>query len=849
MYIIPHVFVIVAIAYLYFALKTYFLNDGNSLNNKCFLFIILIFLCTFERVLYLYSHNQPWYGIYTFILIIDAIFIHEVFEDIRSSRSKIIKLIVYFQPVVFCLLVFGMKILSFFEYYDNIISIDKETSLNILYDIFNVLFLVVTGLEIIGVYQWSKKLTAYREKGQFFLITITFFMTYIPLILFSIIIKFDISKLSLYFPLFYIVWTFGIWYSAVRLGPEKITLSLAFEEILSEVKDMVIVLDLDGKMLRVNKKAEEVLEVSNDQLVNKLIMPLVLEENILYKEFRDIKKFRMLFYSNSFEIHFKAENLNKLVPVHATISILKDGNDDLLGILLVAQDLRETKALEHEIVERQIIENELRESNERLKEIDKLKTDFLSTISHELRTPLTSILGFSKIITKKLNSIIPDVFINKDKKFKKNFNQILENISIITSEGDRLTWLINDVLDIAKMEAGKVDWRSQQVNMGDLLERAIVAINALFEQKHLIVQKEIQSDLPRIVGDADRLIQVCINLISNAIKFTTKGKIICRVVQEGDNIITSIIDEGVGIPQEDCEKIFEKFKQAKNNSNSITGTGLGLSICKQIIEHHKGKIWVESEINIGSTFSFSLSTKQVNDTRKTKLDIDELVKVIKKCDVKVEKARDKSKKYIVFIEEPENNRNILKNKLIDEGYNLHSYNDGNLSVLDSIKKDIPDLIIFDTNSKASNSIDFVTLLKNDTLVRHIPVIIISNTDKFKQKGQNLGVDRYFLKPISTEDLKNEIEVVLFQENLDKKILVADGDEFTLKALADILTLKGFSSIEICSGQECISKALEVLPDIIIIDAVSYEKYNVGNTLHAIEGFERVSFFLLYWEDT
>ncbi len=242
------------------------------------------------------------------------------------------------------------------------------------------------------------------------------------------------------------------------------------------------------------------------------------------------------------------------------------------------------------------------------REVDRMKTDFLATVSHELRTPLTSVLGFACIIKDKLEEcIFPALEDIYDNNLQKTNTRIQENIDIIISEAERLTVLINDVLDIAKMESGKVEWNIQSVYIEHILERAIAATASLFEKHSLKLVKDIPLGLPQVEVDCDRIIQVVINLISNAVKFTSEGIVTCRARVDHNNIIISIIDTGIGVAQEQQEQIFERFKQVGNIlTNKPKGTGLGLPICKQIIEYHGGKIWMESTLSQGSNFSFTI---------------------------------------------------------------------------------------------------------------------------------------------------------------------------------------------------------------------------------------------------
>jgi PAS domain S-box-containing protein len=244
------------------------------------------------------------------------------------------------------------------------------------------------------------------------------------------------------------------------------------------------------------------------------------------------------------------------------------------------------------------------------KEIERMKDDFISTVSHELRTPLTSVLGFTKVIKKKLEEVVFPQLPAGDAKTERTVRQVSDNIKIIISEGERLTELINDVLDLSKMEAGKIDWKLDLVTVPEILDQAIAATASLFENKGLVLIKDIAPELPPVSCDRNRIIQVVINLLSNALKFTDSGSVTVAARKGTDpqnSIMVSIIDTGIGIAEKDRKDVFEKFKQVGDTlTDRPKGTGLGLPICKQIVEYHGGSIWMESRQGAGSVFSFVL---------------------------------------------------------------------------------------------------------------------------------------------------------------------------------------------------------------------------------------------------
>lgn len=352
--------------------------------------------------------------------------------------------------------------------------------------------------------------------------------------------------------------------------------------VIDNMADGLLVTDTDGVITHVNPALSYMFALKETDLIGKNC------RDIFGSNVSDLVK-KTRGFSNEIYTSEIVLARNKIGKAVAT-GIHKDafeGDDKGIGSVILIRDITSEK------------------------EVDRMKTDFISTVSHELRTPLTSVRGFTEIIRKKLDEdIFPLLIEVKNKKTKNSIYRVRENLEIILSEGERLTALINDVLDISKLEAGKVEWKIDRFMVSDVIDRALVATSSLFEQKHLEFTKVIEKDLPEVFGDKDKLIQVIINLLSNAVKFTDKGFVHCITKEVGNELIVSIIDTGIGISEADKDKVFEKFRQAGDTlTEKPTGTGLGLSICKQIIEYHGGRIWVESDLGKGSNFSFTLPLK------------------------------------------------------------------------------------------------------------------------------------------------------------------------------------------------------------------------------------------------
>lgn len=264
-------------------------------------------------------------------------------------------------------------------------------------------------------------------------------------------------------------------------------------------------------------------------------------------------------------------------------------------------------------------------------EVDRMKTDFISMVSHELRTPLTSVLGFARLIQRIFDQELAPRIVATDQRGRWAIERVNDNLKIITNEGDRLTRLINDVLDIAKMEAGKMEWAMSDVPFQEIIDTAVSAFRALSIQKNVPIVVETRDLPPTVFVDRDRMVQVMTNLLANALKFTSEGQITIRAqcvdglsddappalqslqVPEtnGAWLWVSVQDTGIGIPAEKLAQVFEKFKQIRNAlSQQVHGTGLGLPICREIIGQHQGHIWVESKVGVGSTFSFVIPLQE-----------------------------------------------------------------------------------------------------------------------------------------------------------------------------------------------------------------------------------------------
>ena len=280
----------------------------------------------------------------------------------------------------------------------------------------------------------------------------------------------------------------------------------------------------------------------------------------------------------------------------ARVMVASVVKEESLGIEEVLNILDETQQVIAYSRELEKATAELQEANRRLKDLDRLKDEFISTVTHELRTPLTAVRSLAEIL---------HTHPNIDEAQHKNFT------GIIIKESERLTRLINQVLDYEKIESAQMDWVIASTDLKEVIQDAVASTRQLVADKKITIEYELIDHVPPVSGDRDRLVQVMVNLISNAVKFCEedRGKIIIRLTARARELQVDVQDNGIGIKTEDQSKIFEKFQQVKDPARGRPyGTGIGLTISKRIIDFHHGRIWVESTPGKGSTFSFSLPT-------------------------------------------------------------------------------------------------------------------------------------------------------------------------------------------------------------------------------------------------
>ncbi len=589
--------------------------------------------------------------------------------------------------------------------------------------------------------------------------------------------------------------------------------------IIDNMADGLLVVDTSGRIKRVNQAFIDMFGLDQKDFTNQACHEIfdhhLLEFIEKVQAFKSADPIRM-------DIPMPEHKTGRAVasPIYAG-QTQDTGSTDLIGSVIIIRDFTQEK------------------------EIDRVKTEFISNVSHELRTPLTSILGFTKIIKKKLDkTLLPALDGNSNPKISKAIGQVKGNIDIIIAEGERLTNLINGVLDIAKMEAGKVDWHLEPLGVPTLIERAVAATQSLFEHSPAKLEIDIDHNLPEINADQDRMIQVLVNLISNANKFTEQGTVTCRATSNGQETIISVIDTGVGIAPEELGQVFEKFKQVGDTlTDKPKGTGLGLPICKQIVEHHGGRIWVESTVGEGSVFSFSLpvAVKDVPDSTNTR-HMNAFLRQVQ-GQVQLDKvAIGSAQKLVLVVDDEPNIREYLRQELEGAGYQVREAENG-LDAVTQAKQLMPDLIILDVMMPMMNGFDAAAVLKNDPQTMKIPIVILSIIEDL-ERGYRIGINRYLKKPIEADVLLDEVANLVAQKGSQKMVLLVNQDPQAIASLTQTLLSAGDTQVEVSDGNHCIDKAIQIHPDTIIFDTSIPGYQAIETTLRKTPGFEDVSFILL-----
>ena len=402
--------------------------------------------------------------------------------------------------------------------------------------------------------------------------------------------------------------------------------------------------------------------------------------------------------------------------------------------------------------------------NEKLRRLDRLKDDFLANTSHELRTPLNGIIG---LVDSLLDGVAGPLHA-----------KATHNLQMVLYSGKRLANLVNDILDFAKLKEHSIELRPKPVDLHALTDVVLTLTRPLVVNKNLELINEIPHNLPPAHGDEGRLQQVMYNLIGNAIKFTEKGAITVSAVEEGSHLHVRVADTGIGVSPEQTERIFEYFEQAHGSiDRTFGGTGLGLAISRQLIEHHGGKIWVESSPGKGSTFQFTVPVShgalEQQIPPKPPAQISAVIEDLAVPSQPVA-ITGKSGANILIVDDEPVNRQVLENHLAPRGFNIFHADTGEAALLELKRRNFS-LILLDIMMPRMSGYDVCKKIREHYPVQELPVIFITARDQINDlvSAFGLGANDYLTKPVDRNELLSRVgthlELADINRTLERKV--------------------------------------------------------------------------------
>ncbi|MEM7588439.1 MAG: response regulator, partial [Acidobacteriota bacterium] len=442
-----------------------------------------------------------------------------------------------------------------------------------------------------------------------------------------------------------------------------------------------------------------------------------------------------------------------------------------------------------DLVEQRSLVDQERVVSARLRELDRLKDEFLANTSHELRTPLYGITGLAEAMVDGSAGPVSD--------------DVKANLGMIIASGRRLSHLVGDILDFSKMRHDGLELEKRPVDLKSVVDVVLTLSQPLVGSNRLELVNQVPRDLPPVAADENRLQQILHNLVGNAIKFTEEGQIEITAAVEDGQVVTRVSDTGIGIPESDQARIFEAFVQADASMDrEFAGTGLGLAVTRQLVELHGGKLWLESTLGEGSTFLFGLPTA-AGEAPAVALEPSRQLRPIlvpesaepalstplqpSETGVDAEPAR------ILVVDDEPVNRQVLRGYLAIEHYQVTLASGGD-QALRLLEEQSFDLMLLDVMMPRVSGYEVCKALRSSHRLAELPVIFLTarSQDSDAVTGMSLGANDYLTKPISKDHLlarvRSHLELLRFHRNLEQRVA---------EKMAEVKVLEGL--LPICAG--------------------------------------------------
>ncbi len=531
--------------------------------------------------------------------------------------------------------------------------------------------------------------------------------------------------------------------------------------LIEASNDPLFTINPSGKIMDLNNASANITGLSREKLIGTDFFDYFTEPQKAREVYKQV-------FSKGFVTDYPLTiRDHNLTDVLFNGSVFKDESGNVLGVVVVARDITEQKRIENELIEAKVfaeLATSIAEETQKRAEFAmhtaknavKSKQQFLSNMSHEIRTPMNAIIGFTKVVLK--TELTP---------------KQREYLSAIKISGDALIVLINDILDLAKVDAGKMTFEEIPFKMASSINAMLHLFETKIHEKNLKLLVEYDKNIPEVlVGDSVRLHQIILNLVSNAVKFTSTGNIKVKVKlfsedAENVNIKFIISDTGIGISKDKIKNIFDNFQQATSGTSRLYGgAGLGLAIVKQLVEKQGGKIEAESELEVGSTFSFQLEFKK---TFFKAIDFKEIL----------EPENEVIGIKVLVVEDIELNQLLMKTLLEDFKFECDIVSNGRLAV-EQLGGKSYDIILMDLQMPEMNGFDATKYIRN-ILKLDVPIMALTAdvTTVDLEKCKAVGMNDYIAKPVDDKLLYSKIIDLVKRPNIKNEILKTE--ELIVKA--------------------------------------------------------------------
>jgi PAS domain S-box-containing protein len=584
-----------------------------------------------------------------------------------------------------------------------------------------------------------------------------------------------------------------------------------YRHIINAAADAIISIDEAGLVCEFNRAAEQIFGFSTSELLGKPLTAIIPER------LRDQHIAGLQRYLTTGQRHLpRWQNIE--LP-----GLTKDGREFPLEVsfsLLEAGDKKFLTGVLRDITERKRAEAELQRTKDAAEAATQAKSEFLANMSHELRTPMNAIIGFTRLVMRRSKEILPP--------------REHENLGKILISAEHLLALINDILDLSKIEAGRMEVHPVKIQLQELVDTCLRTVEPMLKSERLQLGKEIEADLPSLFTDQDKLKQILMNLLSNALKFTTEGSVTVRVRRQDGGIALAVADTGIGIPTDKLELIFEEFRQVDSSvGRTYGGTGLGLSISRRLARLLGGDLTVQSRVGVGSTFTVTmpLGTDPAQPAMRT-------IGLPYREDPAEHPNGDQ---VVLAIDDDPDVIYLLRENLAEVGYRVV----GALSGREGLQKARelrPLAITLDILMPQKDGWQVLHELKADAATRDIPVIVLSIVDN-KNLGYRLGAFDYLLKPFDREMILAALAHVPPPQG---HLLVVDDDPQIVDLVCQLLEGEPYEIVSAADGQVALAAIARRRPDVILLDLLmpGMDGFALIEQLHQDPKFQQIPVIVL-----